>query len=77
MLIQYYGWGPPFGWWPIFIIMILVFYFLLLVGVVLLIWWLWNRTKSKYETPLAILKKRYAKGEITKEEFDRMRQELG
>ncbi len=28
------------------------------------------------ETPLDILKNRYAKGEITKEEYDRMKKEL-
>ncbi|MDY0188722.1 MAG: SHOCT domain-containing protein [Syntrophus sp. (in: bacteria)] len=28
------------------------------------------------ETPLDILKKRYAKGELTKEDFDRMKREL-
>jgi putative membrane protein len=28
------------------------------------------------ETPLDIIKKRYAHGEITKEEFDRMKKEL-
>jgi putative membrane protein len=31
---------------------------------------------SSAETPLEILKKRYAKGEISKEEFDRMRRDL-
>ncbi len=29
------------------------------------------------ETPLEILKRRYANGEINKEEFDRMKKELG
>lgn len=31
---------------------------------------------STTETPLEILKKRYARGEITKEEFDRMKDEI-
>ncbi len=29
------------------------------------------------ETPLEILKRRYAAGEISREEFERMKQELG
>ncbi len=31
---------------------------------------------STTETPLETLKKRYARGEITKEEFDRMKDEI-
>ncbi|MES0490435.1 MAG: SHOCT domain-containing protein [Leptospirales bacterium] len=34
-----------------------------------------NETPEQ-ETPLEILKKRYAKGEITKEEFDNMKKDL-
>jgi putative membrane protein len=42
-------------------------------------WW-YNKNRytkdSSTETPLDILKKRYAKGEITKEEFERMKNEI-
>lgn len=35
-----------------------------------------NKEKN-IDDPLSILKKRYAGGEITKEEFDKMKQDLG
>lgn len=35
-----------------------------------------NRTDSTRESPTDILKKRYAKGEISKEEFDRLKSEI-
>lgn len=35
-----------------------------------------QRGGSVRETPLEILNKRYAKGEITKEEYDRLRRDL-
>ena len=35
-----------------------------------------QRGGSTRETPLEILKRRYAKGEITKEEYDRLRRDL-
>jgi len=55
--------------------------FLIVIGVA--IYLIVQATKSKgpessfRETPMEILKKRYAKGEITKEEFDKMKKELG
>jgi len=49
--------------------------FLVLLGVV--IYFIWKSTgKTIDESPLDILKRRYAKGEITKEEFDGMKRDL-
>jgi len=54
--------------------------FLIAVGVA--IYFIVQSAKSKnmsgeaQETPLDLIRKRYAKGEITKEEFDRMKKEL-
>ena len=54
--------------------------FLVLIGVV--IYFLLQASKSKgsagstTETPLDILKKRYAKGEIDKEEFEQKKKDL-
>jgi putative membrane protein len=65
-----YGYGGGFMWLIVVVI----------VGVV--IYFLFQASKSKgsavstTETPLDILKKRYAKGEINKEEFDRRKEDL-
>lgn len=56
---------------------------LLIVGIVLLIVWLIRqsgtestRSSDRGETALEILKKRYAKGEISKEEYERMKSDI-
>ena len=65
-----YGYGGGFMWLIV----------LVLVGVV--IYFLFQVSKSKgsggaiIETPLDILKKRYAKGEIDTEEFNRKKKDL-
>jgi len=62
-----YGYGGMFMWLVFLIIIGLLIYFLV-----------HNRqTKDGHsKTPLEILKERYAKGEITKEEFDKIKQDL-
>ena len=68
--MMYYGYGGGFMW------------ILLLVMIGILLYFVIQTAKRKNggevseETPLDILKKRYAKGEITKEEFDRIKREL-
>jgi len=69
------GWGPMMGYG--FGGMLMWVIWIAIIGV--LIYLIMQATKSRGqagETPLEILKKRYAKGEITKEEFDRMRKDI-
>lgn len=78
------GYGPQgfgFGFNPIGMILSLVSWVLVIGGGVFLVVWL---TRSAGSTPrttssnsaLEILKERYAKGEITKEQFDAIKRDL-
>ncbi len=66
-----YGYGGMFMWLILIIIAGVIIYFALersrRSG---------NSTDASGESPMEILKKRYAKGEITKEEFDRIKKDL-
>jgi putative membrane protein len=58
-----------------------VFWGLIIIGLVLVVRWLLDRGRpgsgqGTGEPPLDILKRRYARGEISKEEYDRMKQDL-
>ncbi len=59
-------WGMGWGMWFIPLIIILIVYLLFK-----------NNSQNKnQETPLEILKRRYANGEITREEYDQMKSDL-
>jgi putative membrane protein len=54
---------------------------LIIAGIVIYFVWQKNKTTGGFggpakETPMEILKRRYASGEITKEEFERMKREI-
>ncbi len=72
------GWGMGFGFFGW--LMMFLFWILIIAAVVLGVRWFIDQGKLKgssvEETPLDILKKRYASGEIDKEEFETMRREL-
>ena len=71
---------PFFGWffWPFG----LLIFFFVIFGVVRLLWFPWGRGYygggrwSRWGTPEEILKRRYARGEITKDQFDQMMRDL-
>lgn len=63
--------GGPFMW---------IFWIFVIVGLVFLIKWIIQQNRpaeqSYAENSLEILKKRYARGEINKEEFDQKKKDL-
>jgi putative membrane protein len=67
----------PWGW--AMMAVIALFWIALLVGIVLLIVWAVRQigpAGRNAERPLDILARRYARGEITREEYERMKAEL-
>jgi putative membrane protein len=67
-----YGWGMGFGW-----IGMLLFWGLIIAGIAYLVAAARKeRTCHTEESALDILKKRFAKGEITKDDFTRMKDDL-
>ena len=56
----------------------LIFWVLVIIGLVLLIKYLWESSgaKREQESALEILKKRYARGEISKEEYEEKKKDL-
>ncbi len=69
------GSGPfaGYGW---------VFQIVIVVLLVLIFWWLLRGQRYGYgantqEKPMMIVQRRYAAGEITKKEYDRLKKDLG
>lgn len=66
-----FGWGMP--------VMFFIFWIAVIVGIIFLIRWLSASVGSKVtetESAIDIIKKRYARGEINKEEFEEKLKDL-
>ena len=77
------GWGMHPGWWMwgagglVMMFMMMVFWGLVIAGLVLGIRWLVRQGRDgQPDRALEILRERYARGEINKEEFDLRRRDL-
>jgi len=68
-----WGWGMGFGW-----IFMVLFWALIILGIVALARWLFVAGGSgrSGQRPLDILKERYARGEINREQYEQMRRDL-
>lgn len=79
-----HGYGLHESWlaaWPLlalWILLKLAFWALVLAGLVLLVRWLWRETSQRATTdnPLEILRARYARGELSRQEFEAVRRDL-
>ena len=75
------GWGYGLGW--LGTVLMVAFWIAIIVGMVFLIRWLvisigaGPQKAGSADTPLDILKKRYARGEIDREEFLEKKRDLG
>ena len=76
------GWNPGFGFFGIPFLGILFWIILLLVAIYLVVLLVKKVRNSeitypvKENDPVTIVKKRYARGEITKEEYERLLKDL-
>jgi putative membrane protein len=74
--------GGGYGFNPLGLILSLVLWALIISGIVLLVVWLARSANgggsliASSESPLDILKRRYARGEVTKEQFDAIKRDL-
>ncbi len=76
-------WAHGDGWWWGFGMLHMVLYWgVVILAIALLVKWLFGRAggapsvRQSDKTALDILKERYARGEIQKEEFDQKRRDL-
>jgi len=76
-----WGWGMHPMWWGAWgfgmMLLMLLFWVLVIVGLVIGLRWLVGQGKeSRSDSALEVLRQRYARGEINKEEFEAKKRDL-
>lgn len=72
MQMQNWGWGMMgLGGFAM-----LLFWVVVVIGIVVLVKWSFGTSSNIGSHPLDLLKARYAKGEITKEQFEHMKRDI-
>jgi putative membrane protein len=73
--------GMGWGWIGLGMVHVLLFWVLVILGIVVLVRWLAGGREDlpRGDAPRAldILKARYAKGELTREQFEQMKRDIG
>jgi putative membrane protein len=77
-----WGWHPMWGMWGAWgigmMLIMLVFWVLVIAGLVLGLRWLATQGREpRSDVALGILRQRYARGEINKDEFEAKKRDLG
>jgi len=67
------------GWWMVvgWIVMLLIWVGIAVLAILAFRWFLRRSGANEKQTPLEIARERYAMGEITKEQFEQIKKDLG
>lgn len=69
--------GMGWGWIGLGMVHMLLFWVLVILGIVALLRWLGSGSGGNSSSrPLDILKERYARGELNREQYEQMKREL-
>ena len=70
--------GMGWGWIGLGMVHMLLFWILVILGIVVLTRWLASGSRDELlPRAIDILKARYAKGEITREQFEQLKRDIG
>ncbi|MDH4189125.1 MAG: SHOCT domain-containing protein [Betaproteobacteria bacterium] len=74
----YMGWGPDWGtgWGMLGFLHMGLWWILLILGIVVLVRWLLGERTAGSGQALAVLKLRYARGELDQDEYERRKRDI-